>query len=100
MGAPMSAPESPNIQRDRASRVVVASLVGLAAPFVVLLVYDAVGDGPARGTALIWLIGSALLGAAIPFLYWAPYRVLGLVTYGTLWWLAATAHGVYWHEWP
>jgi 1-acyl-sn-glycerol-3-phosphate acyltransferase len=96
----MSAPESPQLQRDRVSRVVVASLMGLAAPLVALLVYEGAGDGPAGQTALTWLAASALVGAVIPFLYWAPYRALGLVTYGTLWSLAATAHGVYWHEWP
>lgn len=96
----MSAPESPQLQRDRVSRVVVASLVALAAPLVALLVSEAAGDEAARQTALVWLAASALVGAAIPFLYWAPYRALGFVTYGTLWWIAATAHGAYWHEWP
>lgn len=100
MGALMFAPESPQLQRDRVSRVVVATLMGLASPLVALLVYDAAGDHTARQSALIWLAASVLVGAAIPFLYWAPYRALGLVPYGTLWWLAATAHGVYWHEWP
>ena len=82
--------ESPQVRRDRVSSVVVASLVCLATPTVALLAYDIPGDGAIRRIPLIWLVGSALVGAAIPFWYWAPYRALGLVTYGALWWLAAT----------
>jgi 1-acyl-sn-glycerol-3-phosphate acyltransferase len=96
----MPEPESPQVRRDRVSSVILSSLVCLAAPSVALLAYDIPGDNATRRTPLVWLVGSALVGAAIPFLYWAPYRALGLVTYGALWWLAAAAHGVCWHEWP
>ena len=95
----MPEPESPQVHRDRVSSVVVASLVCLAAPTVALLVHDIPGDDAIRRIPLIWLVVSALVGAAIPFLYWAPYRALGFVTYGALWWLAAAAHGVFWDEW-
>jgi 1-acyl-sn-glycerol-3-phosphate acyltransferase len=92
--------ESPQVRQDRVSSVVAAALVCLAAPVVVVLVYDVPGDNATRRGPLIGLMVTALIGAVFPFLYWSPYRALGLVTYGALGWLAAAAHGVYWHQWP
>ena len=69
-------------------------------PTVVLLVFDVPGDAATRRSPLIGLVIAALAGAVIPFLYWAPYRALGLVTYSAFGWLAAAAHGVCWHQWP
>jgi 1-acyl-sn-glycerol-3-phosphate acyltransferase len=96
----MAESESPQVRRDRITSVAAAALVCLAVPSVVLLVYEIHGDEAARRVPLIWLAGTALVGAIIPFLYWSPYRALGLVVYGALWWLAAAAHGVYWKQWP
>ena len=92
--------ESPQVRRDRLSAVVAASLVCLATPTVTLLVYDIQGDNATRRVPLFWLLGAAIVGAVIPFLYWSPYRALGLVVIGTLGWLAAAAHGVFWRHWP
>jgi 1-acyl-sn-glycerol-3-phosphate acyltransferase len=96
----MPEPESPQLRRDRRTIVAAAALVCLTAPTVALLVYDVPGDDATRRGPLFGLAVAALAGAAIPFLYWAPYRALGLVTYGALGWVAAAAHGVYWREWP
>jgi 1-acyl-sn-glycerol-3-phosphate acyltransferase len=96
----MPDPESPQVRRDRVTSVVAAALVCLAAPTVALLVYDVPGDDATRRVPVIWLVAGALVGAAIPFLYWAPYRALGLVPYAAVAWVAAAAHGVYWHHWP
>jgi 1-acyl-sn-glycerol-3-phosphate acyltransferase len=96
----MPEPESPQLRRDRITSIVAAALVCLAAPTVALLVYDVPGDDAARRVHLMWLVVSGLIGAVVPYLYWAPYRALGLVVYGALAWLAAVAHGVYWHQWP
>jgi 1-acyl-sn-glycerol-3-phosphate acyltransferase len=96
----MPEPESLELRRDRTSSIVAAALVCLAAPTVVLLAYDVPGDAAVRRGPLIWLAVSAFVGAAVPYLYWSPYRALGLVAYAALGWLAATAHGVYWQEWP
>jgi 1-acyl-sn-glycerol-3-phosphate acyltransferase len=92
--------ESPQVRRDRVSAVVAVALVCLATPTVAILVYDVPGDDSTRRGPLIGLVAWALVGAVLPILYWAPYRALGLVTYGALGWLAAAAHGVYWHQWP
>jgi 1-acyl-sn-glycerol-3-phosphate acyltransferase len=96
----MPEPDAPQLRRDRTTVILAAGLVCLAAPTVALLVYDIPGDPAARRTPLIWLVVTALVGAAVPFLYWAPYRALGIVPYAALGWFAATAHGVYWHQWP
>lgn len=92
--------DSPQVHRDRVSSVVAAALVCLAAPTVALLVYDTPGDNATRRVPLFWVVGAAIVGAMIPFLYWAPYRALGLAVIGALGWLAAAAHGVYWRHWP
>jgi 1-acyl-sn-glycerol-3-phosphate acyltransferase len=96
----MPNPEVPRLRRDRTSVIVAIGLVCLAAPTLALVVYDIPGDSAARRAPLIWLVATALFGAAVPFLYWAPYRALGIVPYAALAWLLACAHGVYWHEWP
>jgi 1-acyl-sn-glycerol-3-phosphate acyltransferase len=91
---------SPQLRRDRITSIVAAALICLAVPTVVLLVHGVPGDNAARRVPVISLVISALIGAALPFLYWSPYRALGFVPYAALGWLAATAHGAYWHEWP
>jgi len=96
---PMPELDPPQLRRDQISSTVAAGLVCLAAPTVTLLVYDVPGDDTARRIPLIALVVSAFIGAALPFLYWSPYRALGLIPFAALGWLAATAHGVYWHEW-
>ena len=92
--------ESPSVRRDRVTIVVAAALVCLAAPTVAVLVYDVPGENATRRVPLIWLAASLVVGAILPFLFWAPYRALGLVVYAALAWLAAAAHGVFWHQWP
>jgi len=99
-GESMPESESPQVRRDRVTSVVATALVCLAAPTVVLLVYDIPGSDSDRRTPLISLVVAAIVGAILPVLYWAPYRALGLATYGAMAWLAAVAHGVYWHQWP
>ena len=96
----MPATDSPQIHRDRVSSIVVGAVVCLAAPTVALLVYDVPGETATRRTQLIYLVSASLIGVCLPFLYWAPYRALGLVVYGAIGWLAAVAHGVYWQHWP
>jgi hypothetical protein len=83
--------ESPELRSDRTSSIVAAVLVCLATPTVVLLAYDLPGDAAVRRGPLIWLAVSAFVGAAVPYLYWSPYRALGLAAYASLGWLAATA---------
>src|SRR5262245_1624477 len=95
-GVPMPESESPEVRRDRRTSVVAVLLVCLAAPTVAVLAYDVPGDNATRREPLLWLVGAAAVGAAVPFLYWAPYRALGLAVYGAVAWLAAAAHGVYW----
>jgi 1-acyl-sn-glycerol-3-phosphate acyltransferase len=80
--------------------VAAAALVCLVAPTVAVLVYDVPGNPATRRQPLIWLTATAIIGALLPFLYWAPYRVLGLVVYTAFAWFLAAAHGVYWHAWP
>src|SRR5262245_2647013 len=95
----MADPESPQVRRDRVTSVGAAALVCLVIPTVALLVHDVPGGDAAR-RAVLWLVGGAAAGAIVPLLFWSPYRALGLVTYAALGWLAAAAHGVYWHQWP
>lgn len=90
----MPKPESPQVRRDRLSAVVAAVLVCLAVPSVALLAYDLPGDSATRRQPVLWLVGAAIVGAAIPFLYWAPYRALGLVPLAALGWLVAAIYGV------
>ncbi len=95
----MPEPESPQVRRERVTTVVAAALVCLAVPSVAVLVYDVPGDNVSRRVPLIWLAASAVVGAILPFLYWAPYRALGFVVYTSFAWLFAVMHGVYWHQW-
>lgn len=92
--------ESPHIRRDRVSIMIAGAMVCLALPTVALLVYDVPGDSAVRRQPLLWLVGSAIVGAMLPFLYWSRYRALGFVVVTAFAWLAAVAHGVYWHQWP
>lgn len=96
----MPGPESLELRRDRSTCIVAACLVCLAVPAVALLAYDVPVADAARRVPLIWLTLSAVVGAALPYLYWGPYRALGFVPYAALAWLAATAHGVFWDQWP
>jgi 1-acyl-sn-glycerol-3-phosphate acyltransferase len=91
--------ESPQVVRDRYSALVLAGIVCLAVPTLALLVIDT-DDPVAQRVRAIWFAGSAAGAALLALAYWAPYRALGLVPFAALEWLAATAHGVYWHEWP
>lgn len=93
----MPEPESPQVVRDRRSAQRAVEIVCLALPSVTLLVADLPHD--ARPESLAWLAGSAVVGALLPFLYWGPYRALGFVPLAAVAWLAAAAHGAYWHEW-
>jgi 1-acyl-sn-glycerol-3-phosphate acyltransferase len=90
----MPEPESPQLRRERLSSVVVAALVCLAFPTVAVLVYDVPGDPATRRQPLLWLVGTAVLGTLLPFLYWSPYRALGLVPLAAVGWLATAIYGV------
>ena len=90
--------ESPQLVRDRRTALSVAAAVCLAAPAVTLLVLNVPEE--LRHVKAIWLGGSALVAALVPFVYYAPYRALGLVPLAAVAWLAAVGHGAYWHEWP
>lgn len=99
----MPDPESPQVRRDRLTALSSVVLVCLALPCLVLLVYDVPGDAATRREPLYWLVGAAIVGAAIPFLYWAPYRALGIVPLAALGWLASALYGVCYHSpgnWP
>src|SRR5687768_15371470 len=90
--------ESPQLVRNRLTALGAAAIVCLALPTVALLVLDAPGEG--RRTSAIWLGAGAIGGALVPFVYYAPYRALGIAPLASVAWLAAAAHGAYWHEWP
>ncbi|MBP3959633.1 1-acyl-sn-glycerol-3-phosphate acyltransferase [Gemmata sp. G18] len=90
--------ESPQVRRDRHSALGAAAIVCLSVPALAILVIDSPAD--ARRGNVLWLVGSMVGFALLPFLYWAPYRALGLVPLAAVAWLAAVGHGVYWGEWP
>jgi 1-acyl-sn-glycerol-3-phosphate acyltransferase len=90
--------ESPPLVRDRHTAVAVTSLLCLVIPTLAVLILD--GDEATRRARAWWFAGSAVGGAAVALLYWSPYRALGLVPVAATAWVAATAHGVYWGEWP
>ncbi|MBA4066830.1 MAG: hypothetical protein C0501_24605 [Isosphaera sp.] len=92
-------PESPRDRRDRITAAVAAGLLCLALPPAVVLVSDA-AEAADRRAALLWLAGSAVAGAVVPFLYWAPYRALGLVPVAAVGWWVAAAVGVWADTWP
>jgi 1-acyl-sn-glycerol-3-phosphate acyltransferase len=94
--------ESPQIRWDRVSALIVAVLLCLALPSIVVLVYDVKDQDSVRRAHLIEFLIAAIAGAGVPFLYWAPYRSLGLTGYAAIGWLAAAIYGVatdYWSGW-
>jgi 1-acyl-sn-glycerol-3-phosphate acyltransferase len=91
-------PESPQVVHARLTALAVGALVCLAGPALAVLVLNVETDDR-RATAL-WFGASALGAFLVPLLYWGPYRALGFVPPAALAWVAATAHGAYWHEWP
>jgi 1-acyl-sn-glycerol-3-phosphate acyltransferase len=95
---PNSPAESPQVGRDRNTALGVTILVCLALPSLALLVLDVLDAQRMERAA--WFAGTGLFAALLPFLYWAPYRALGIVPYAAIGWTAVVAHGVYWHEWP
>lgn len=92
--------ESPQIRWDRLSSVVVAVLVCLAVPTVVLLIYDVLGNAEVRSKPLIGLAIGTIVGGLIPFLYWSPYRALGLTNYAAFAWLIVVIYGICTGHWP
>jgi len=93
--------ESPQIRWDRISTVVVAVLVCLALPSIVVLVFDVFADNDSdRRRTLAGLVIGAITGGLIPFLYWAPYRALGLANYAAAAWIGLTIYGVFTGHWP
>ncbi len=90
--------DSPQVRRDRHSALGAAVLVCLAVPALAVLVVDVPAD--VRRANGLWFVGTAVWSALLPFLYWSPYRALGLVPLAAIAWLAAVGHGVYWGEWP
>lgn len=96
----MPQPESPQVRNDRMSALVATAIVCLTLPSVALLVYDVPGTTALRRVPVFWFLAAGVVGASIPFLYWARYRALGFVAFASSAWVLATAHGAYWHEWP
>jgi 1-acyl-sn-glycerol-3-phosphate acyltransferase len=96
----MPEPESPQIRWDRVSALVIAALVCLAVPAISILVYNVEDSYAVRRKPLYGLVIGAVVGALIPFLYWAPYRALGLVGYAAIAWLATAVYGVATGHWP
>lgn len=92
-----AAPESPQLRYYRRTMLGAGVVLNLALPATVLLV-TATPTG--RDERLLWLVGSFFAGALLPLVYYAPYRALGVVPLAAAAWLAAVAHGAYWHEWP
>jgi 1-acyl-sn-glycerol-3-phosphate acyltransferase len=90
--------ESPQIVSNRRTALVAVAILGLAIPTLFQLILDVPEE--TRDATAIWFAASGAVGAILPFLYWSPYRALGLVPLAALAWLAAVGHGVYWHEWP
>ncbi len=89
----------PQVLRERFHAVGIAALVCLMLPTVVLLVVTQVEEQK-RFAASLGLVCGACGALGGVWLYWAPYRALGFAPLGSLVWLAAVGHGVYWHEWP
>lgn len=93
----MPPPESPQFRRDLTLGVTVPSL--LALPTIALLVLGS-GDDASRTANAGWFVGTVGGAAVLAFLYWSPYRVLGLIPLAAMAWLAAVGHGIYWNDWP
>jgi 1-acyl-sn-glycerol-3-phosphate acyltransferase len=96
----MSELESPQLRWVRVSTVIVAALVCLAAATVAVLVYDVPGGDSDRRIPVLALVIGAIGGAIVPFLYWSPYRALGIVSYAAIGWAAATSYGITTGNWP
>lgn len=90
----------PQVRWERVSSVLIAILVCLVTPTIAVLNYDVGGSEQIRREPLIGLVVSALAGMIIPFLYWGPYRALGLIGYAAIGWLAAAICGVATGHWP
>lgn len=93
-------PAARDFPRDRSDRLTALGLAAalcLVLPALALLV---LGDEPGRPGRALWLAGTAAAGALVPLAFWAPYRALGFAPVAAVGWLAAAAHGAYWHEWP
>jgi 1-acyl-sn-glycerol-3-phosphate acyltransferase len=91
-------PESPQLTRERIAAVVASALALLAVPPLALLILDV--EESARRAKAAWLAGTAAAAALVPLLYWSRSRRPGFVFYAAVAWVAAVAHGAYWHEWP
>jgi 1-acyl-sn-glycerol-3-phosphate acyltransferase len=91
--------ECPRLVSDRHTAVAVVALVSLVVPTLAVLVLDG-GAAATRTARALWFAGSGAAAAGLLSLYWAPYRALGVVPFTAVAWVAATAHGAYWHEWP
>jgi 1-acyl-sn-glycerol-3-phosphate acyltransferase len=87
----------PRDRYDRHTALGATAALCLALPTVALLALEA---SSARTETALWFAGTAVLGALVPLLYWAPYRAVGFAPFAALGWLAAVGHGAYWHEWP
>lgn len=90
-------PDFPRDRYDRLTALGATAALCLTLPTVALLALEA---SAARTETAAWFAGTALLGALVPLLYWAPYRAVGFAPFAALGWLAAVGHGAYWHEWP
>ena len=90
--------DSPAVRRDRVSALVAVALVCVVLPTVVILVNETAA-GSMRD-AVLWLAGSAAIGAILALLYWGPYRALGLVPFTAIVWLAGAVYGVAAAHWP
>ncbi len=99
MPAVVSTVESPQLVRERIASLMTACVVLVALPTLALLVVD---SGPFTERALrgSWFAGCAIGAAGLALLYWGPNRAPGLIPYAAVTWVAAAAHGVYWHQWP
>lgn len=98
----MAQPESPQLRRERLAGVVSACIVCLVLPSVVLLASDIPGETEDRWEPVLWLVGAAVVGAALPLVFWAPFRALGFAPLAAVGWLVAvlwswsTGHWVGW----
>jgi 1-acyl-sn-glycerol-3-phosphate acyltransferase len=90
----------PNVRWERVSSVLIAVLVCLATPTIAVLNHDVNGSEQVRRDPLIGLVVGAVVGMILPFLYWSPYRSLGLIGYASTIWLATAIYGVVTGHWP
>ena len=90
----------PHVRWERVSSVLITLLICLVTPTIAVLNYNVEGDEHIRREPLIGLVVGALFGMIVPFLYWAPYRALGLISYAAIGWLGAAIYGVASGHWP